>query len=553
MTNDDIRFKIDYYFSNSPADITFTDTIGLAGGYPALGLTTLDVEGLLSCSSPSGVFYINAGYVAEDFSAPDILGLTATWTKTTIALPLDADGNVIQGLYTFAYKVSEDGGTTVYTYSKSFTLSLTDSTVSIDLAMSCRTSILTSTDASPYTIVNNGTTYSYSSLTRAHAIVAPAGSLLVFTASTTDAVRTLGGGGTITTDMYTGTWITTVTTDLVYDIELWTAYWIVFHIEVAGQDTIDVECDDCYCCFRTCVANLLTKLTTYAYGTARYETIRRYLDLISYNWMLYEMASACGTSTETYCTAIRTIATYEDCTCSDSSDDTPTRVVAWGSGGTGTGTTTCCQWYSGAGTAVPAASSSNNGSFYLVNVAPLGIYTLYDILKSDGSAWTVIGNIAGAAGATTDLILYSNETDAGTPAGVGLTTLMTYTLGAGILATNGEEIVVEALMKLAINANQKTITITWGGNTVYTYTTAALITALDQYLTIKTVIKRVAVAEQDINTTLTRKNFVDGGVYSNQANNLALAQIINIDGQNAVASANDIVCMNMTVKYITKA
>jgi len=227
--------------------------------------------------------------------------------------------------------------------------------------------------------------------------------------------------------------------------------------------------------------------------------------------------------------------------------------VAWGSGGTGTGTTTCCQWYSGAGTAVPAASSSNNGSFYLVNVAPLGIYTLYDILKSDGSAWTVIGNIAGAAGPTTDLILYSNETDAGTPAGVGLTTLMTYTLGAGILATNGEEIVVEALMKLAINANQKTITITWGGNTVYTYTTAALITALDQYLTIKTVIKRVAVAEQDINTTLTRKNFVDGGVYSNQANNLALAQIINIDGQNAVASANDIVCMNMTVKYITKA
>ena len=553
MNNSDLRFKIDYYFSNSPADITFTDTNGTGALYGGLGLTAATVEGLISCSSPSGVFYINAGYVAESFAAPDIDGSTATWTKTTIALPLDADGNVVQGLYTFAYKVSDDGGTTVYTYSKSFTLGLTDPAVTIDLEMSCRTSVLTSTDSSAYTIVNDGTTYAYSSLTRAHLITAPSGSLLVFTASTTDAVRTLGGGGTATTDMYTGIWITSVTTDVVYDIEIWDAYWIVFHIEAAGQDSIDVECDDCYCCYYTCVTNLLAKQAEYkGSNLKRYETVTRYLQLLSYNWMLYQMAAACGESTDVYCTAMRTIASYEDCTCTGTTDDTPTRVIAWG-GSTGTGTTTCCQWYSGAGNAVPAASSSNNGSFYFVSIAPLGIYTLYDVLKSDGSAWTIVANIGGAAGATTDLILYSNETDSGTPAGVGLTTLMTYTLGAGALATNGEEIVVETLMSLATNANQKTITIDWDGNTVYTYTTAALVTALDQYLTIKTVIKRVSVTEQDISTTLIRKGFVDGAVYSNQVKNLALALDIDVNGQNAVASANDIVCMNMTVKYITKA
>ena len=124
-----LKYMIEYNLNNSPKDLTFTDLI--AGAYLTThGIALANVKGLLKITGPDGVVYVNPGYVAEDFSAPDIIGATATWAKT-INLPVDDDDLVLPGSYIFEYKITTNGTVKSYSASYTYAFSYEDPTISI--------------------------------------------------------------------------------------------------------------------------------------------------------------------------------------------------------------------------------------------------------------------------------------------------------------------------------------------------------------------------------------------------------------------------------------
>jgi len=556
MTNNDIEFKVDFYQSNSPADITFTDVVGDASGYGALGLTQVDVEGLIKIVGPTSTVYINAGYVLEDFSAPDLS--TGAWDKSAIALPLDSDSEIVEGVYTFSYKVSDDGGSNVYEYSKSFTYSPTAPDIDITVSHSCRTSEYVSTDATSYALINNSTTFDPSTTTRSHTITKPVGSGVTTPGTTTDIARTIGGGSLPTTRLWTGAWQSDISTIVGYNIELWETAgnnWITFTYTLTGYEAHTVVCDDCVCCIRQCIVNLNTKLATYSGSNgARYNAIKSILDAVERNWMLWQMAEICGVDSDAYCQNIKELAVADDCDCADTTDTSPEEVVPWGASAGGTSTSGTI-WLSGPGSGVPAAAAGNSGYYYLVTTTS-GSWTLGDILLSDGSTWTLLMNIVGADGSTPDSVLYNSVSDNGTPAGTGETDLKSYTLLANTVDTNGQYISIQATFELGINHNTKLMKLYWGGDIILSYITSSLLTTVNNRFEFRAHIYRTGSATQNIKTFITRKGlpgYIIGPEWSAKTKDFTGANIIKVTGTNGAAILDDIICDELTVENHTKS
>lgn len=86
--------------------LTLTDIIA-ASGYNALltgyNETSDNIDGIFKAQSPSGVFYGGTAYNNNDFTSPDVVGVTTDWDKSGISLPLSGS-DIMCGVYTFSYK-----------------------------------------------------------------------------------------------------------------------------------------------------------------------------------------------------------------------------------------------------------------------------------------------------------------------------------------------------------------------------------------------------------------------------------------------------------------
>jgi hypothetical protein len=532
-----IVFTFQINLNNSPEDCTFTDTTP----YVANGVALADVRGILKLTGPSGVFYKNAGWDSDDFSAPDI-DADVSLILTGTALPLDANGDVLTGTYTVEYKV--DVSLTVYTATAvEYDYCFDNPEVDIDMTADCATSILTSEDNTDYDVDCNGTTVSPGTTTRTHTVKYPVDLGISDVVETADTVI-------VGPNIYTNIWTTTISTVLQYILP----DGLIVNTTVTGIDYLDVQCDECQCDFILCIQNIVSRYEGYL-NTNPKEANRllNILTRIEAYWMLYSMAVRCGEDDlkDSYCASLVALISSETTCCSDDDDTSSQEIIPVS--GSGSGITTYYNvWFNGTG--VPSSSLGNNNDYYIVSTAGGGAL-VGDVYKKITGSWTYQFSLLGPAGsAATNLyeLLNNDMTAVGTDAGTLEKDLMSYTLTAGALDANGEFLKVSALFEFATNENTKTVKLYLDGTEILGYICTGLVTSSTKYLEFEVYINRSSVAQQRIITYAKRQAVPAsniGPVWQTQTKNLALAQIIKVTGQNNVASANDIICNELKVEH----
>jgi hypothetical protein len=287
--------------------------------------------------------------------------------------------------------------------SRDFIYCFDEPVVSIDMVADCDTSILTSTDTTDYTAVNNQESISPSNETRVHSISPPKGSGFTPSADTADQIRTEGP------NIWTKIWQTTITTDLVYQIERWAtneSYWYFINVTVSGYDNLDVECNRCYCEARQCYTNLYDAWV-YARSNNQADFNKLNISLLAVTnlWTQLQQAQSCGDSITPYCNDIKAILNSHNCNCDPTTDIVSEEVIPVTSGGSGGTGTVGSRIYVDAG--APSSSLGNDTDIYIDSVAPNNLYQ-----KTAGS-WIFQASLQGAAGLDGSQIL----TGSGVPVG----------------------------------------------------------------------------------------------------------------------------------------
>lgn len=532
----DLRFSARFVLGTTPT-LTLTDLIA--------SYTGTTIIGWFEATDPDGLLFHQGTQASPDVGNTSPL----TWAVSGVALPLDTDGVTIKkGTYTFTYYVKSDALTTV-SVSKTYDFDYTSPTVQIQLTASCRTSELTSEDITDYYFYT-GATITPTSLTRSHTITKPAGSGAnapgTLTGVSLYASRTIGGGTTSATRLWTRIWQTTISTAVVYNVATWGVYtWIIIDDTVTGSDSIDVRCTDCACTLNTCWENLVLRWKDAESNHAKNVFDLRYK--IAYGaslWTEYYNRERCGEDTTEICQDIETLLDSEDCSCSNASDDAASVVVV--------------PW--GASSAVAAASTF---AFHKFTTTPStegqagdwGIYsdgsTYSYLYYNNAGTWGLVVDLKGTAGSSTAAtavnILYNNYANAGTSAGVTLETLDTYTLTAGSFATAGDVLHIEAIVQLAANDDGKTASLYFGATQLVSFFTDSLINASNNIVKLEAWITYEASSSETLETLVT----TNGGsipAFSTMAVSTTPAIAITVKGQNAVASASDIICKKFRIE-----
>lgn len=238
-----IRYKVTFDFIND--SLIFTDVIG-ANYNTVWGFTLASVAGLVKVTDPFGtIIYQNAGWASDDYGSPDITE-SGSWELDLGNIPVDSDGNALQGTYVVEYKL--DTGVHNYQVTKDVLFTFTAPTVVINLSANQLASQLTSEDTTNYSVSYLGAQKT-PTISRSHKIVSPEGSGWVWgtpnpAQTTSAATRIIGGGGTATTDLWTKVWTTSITSDLFYVLEVWGVDPLLeVSVRVTGLDSIDVRYD----------------------------------------------------------------------------------------------------------------------------------------------------------------------------------------------------------------------------------------------------------------------------------------------------------------------
>ena len=452
MDNSVLDFKIDFNLGNSPKDLEFTDTTK----YSNYGISLSKVTGNLKMTSPSSVFYINAGFVSNDFSNPDIdadVSLVKSWIK----LPVTSNGEILCGTYKFEYNVKVDYGfkisdiannkfQTLYTATTQILQSgnkieIYDSTTgnngiytvtSVVKNMLAGITIISVAETIPGGFSSEKVNIIYTtSKTIDCCFVEPivkievksdcstsiltsedlteykvSGILPIITRTHTIIYpidpdtgvsikpNVVGSTAVLTAgpNIYTGMWTINISSDLVYKLN----NWFTVNTTVKGQKYHNVKCSLCMCLFFICYKAVYEKYKSMiGYNVREAERLTGVLLRIVSLYQLYQLAVKCGYDTDYYCTEIKTILNTENCTCdTEANDDVPVEVIPISGGGGGT-TVVGSVWYNGTG--VPSPSLGSNGDYYLDN-ATGNVYYL------TGGVWTITTNIFGSNGANGSVI-----------------------------------------------------------------------------------------------------------------------------------------------------
>ncbi len=140
-------FETYFQYDQSPKTFQFKDITN----YASQGVGLNEVTGVFEITDPAN----NLIYNNTDFTDPDIDPDVILTSVKTILLPLDANGNVLQGDYIIKYTVRGSSGSIdpAVDVDKTYTHTLTyDSpTISLNLTANCIQPLLQSTDTTNYT------------------------------------------------------------------------------------------------------------------------------------------------------------------------------------------------------------------------------------------------------------------------------------------------------------------------------------------------------------------------------------------------------------------
>lgn len=343
LSNGLLRFKIK--FDIVTGKITFTDLLSAAYN-PTYGQTLADLKGIIKiyCEASQDTLYENAGFENEVFTAPDIIGSTATWVfangSTGILIPTDTDGNYIKGNYIVDYLLTN--GISVWSIQKTYDFQYDSPEVVVEMTIDPLTAKLTVSDGS--SLVVGGVT---PSLSRERTVEQPLGGGMS-PAPGTDTTTTLTsdkifGGDPTDPDLqlWTGEYQATIGLRLTYLMELWgTVNWVEIVDVVSGYNSLEVSDDDCSCIVRTCVKNLgsLWETAMESGNSKRANELQIKVVKVLKEWMNYQMYERCGDSYSEFCTKISDIVEGEGCQCITDTQAISHPVVPYAGSGGGGGT-----------------------------------------------------------------------------------------------------------------------------------------------------------------------------------------------------------------------
>ena len=176
----------------------------------------------------------------------------------------------------------------------------------------------------------------------------------------------------------------------------------------------------------------------------------------------------------------------------------------------------------------------------------------------DGDTHVLSGGVVGAYGLIGIIQGSVDLGSDGTPATTTETTLKTWDLPAGALATDDQGIRIHAFGSFAANANDKTVRIKFGATTVLTYTGAGPGTGgggwaqVDLFRTGGTAQKAIPWLVSGIGNW-GDPAFTTTTGHTTPAETLSGAVTIKVTGENGTGTADDIVCEGFSVEFLPGA
>ncbi len=540
-------------FDIATGTLTFTDT-STARGTHTVGL--IKITHKLS----GDILYVHDdwGTAPSAWTSPDIHGsATAVWTKSGIVLPTEYLGE-----YQFEY-ATYNGTTatedvvptpTVRTY----TLDYTAPAVAIDMAVLCSTSELTSEDVTDYNLIIGGVQFIPTTTTRVHTLTKPAGSgctisPLTWTDYGITNLRTIGGGVTAGSRIWTRTWQANIVTTLVWDVVA--AYGatqpaVKITDIVYGDDNIYAQCDATICALAECYRNMLTRWRTSLTSNFSYKEANR--DKVLEAAAMFDMLlwdERCGVSTENDVLALQTILAGENCNCTVNNDEVSVPIVPWGAIVAGGGTTPS-EFQVFFTTTDPTDNDGHDGDVCFQT--PSG-HIWYKVSGSwvDKGLYKGTAGSPGADGAGDVQVLVNDILEYSTSGNTDATTICyDFQINNSYFENAGDfmEFVWDA--KLAANANGKRLKVLFCGTTVLDYFTDDLVNADNNRVRIVLKATRINDTQQKLECSLVRGGLpadVIGPVVMLNGYDMNMDGSVILQGTNSVASASDIMCDGYSV------
>lgn len=508
-----------------------TDTSDYAGE----GIALADVTGTVTVTYPDGDSTIAA------------INPSTSLVNNTIAIPQDANGDYMQGIYTFAYSIVVTGSVQPGTYTTSSnydycpTLAFPASGCylpQIAFISDCFCLRITATDETDY-----GTP---TTITR-DIILYPPPSLGLPSVSTSAA-------SLVYPFSYTGGYEVAVDTLVTYVDGI-----VTVSGRVKGSCYEEVKCDVNLCSLYNCMKKMFASLERKAgllggKNNLPLELQDKWDTLIELD-MLFDHALKCGqyADAQTYYDRIEALV---DCDCGCQEGAGPQLVNPYCGGGAGSGTTTVV---TGTGNITVSSVTVGTTITYTVAMTSGFVAQITAIQNSITALQASITSINNTIAALPPKQYYLLSTAAGTSENTATTseeTLRTYTLPADTLEI-GDILTITTEFRLGVNNNAKTIKLLYGG----TGLTLALgagpsanpgsvsRTVAFHIRITKTAVNQVLREVWSVNNTTTPTT-VSGinADYPTDANNGSNV-IINANGQSPVSgAAGDVNCTKLTVE-----
>ena len=177
----------------------------------------------------------------------------------------------------------------------------------------------------------------------------------------------------------------------------------------------------------------------------------------------------------------------------------------------------------------------------------------------DGDTHVLSGGVVGAYGLIGIIQGSVDLGSDGTPATTTETTLKTWDLPAGALATDDQGIRMHAFGSFAANANDKTVRIKFGATTVLTYAGSSTGTGGGGWRAQVDLFRTGGTAQKAIPWLVSGiSNWVDSAFttttgHTTPAETLSGAVTIEVTGENGTGTADDIVCEGFSVEFLPGA
>ncbi len=368
-------FKTTFQIDQDPKTFEFVDQSDVV----SQGVDLADATGVFKITDPLN----NVIYTNTDHGNPDINHDVSLINSTTILLPLDGSGNVIQGEYTIDYEVQDAGGAPdKVSVQKKFTLAYSSPTIDLVLTADCVQPLLSSQDITGYRVSGVDP-----DIIRDHKILYPPST---GQADLEGTGALLESATLFTVKGSTLQHTSTLTSTLTYD------YGNDFFVtdSISGEDRNNVACDgelcDIYCCVRAEYNRYTSNLNVNKAESDLH--LANFIQMTSLMEQI-EVAQSCGKGQDIseYVTRINKLGNCEEgCDCDDG---TPQLVTGLG-GGAGT-------FVVNSGGAPIIVSSVVNGSVttFTVSMDPAFVTKVNDSFNTDVIAGTDI---------TVDLVVDGN-------------------------------------------------------------------------------------------------------------------------------------------------